>query len=400
MTASRVLVVNAGSSSVKLRLLEADDSLTWSADLATTDGEVDDGELADALHGAGPCDAVGHRVVHGGTRFRRPAVIDDANGRRPGRADPARALAPTHRRRAHPGRPTGPSRHRRGRVLRHRLPRHTARGRRHLCRPRGLARGARGPKVRLPWPGPCVGGPPGRGAGRPPHRGAPDRDVPPRCRGLAGRRGAGCERRHHHGLHAARRPRHGHPIGFARPRPRALADHPGRADARGRRGRPLPLVGSEGPGGHRGPRGHHRPGCRRQGRSRRRARPRRLRAPAPQLHRLHGRRHGRPGRGRVQRWGGRAQHSDPGPSRTRTRLPRRPHRRRRQRLGGRRRRHHRPGRPSAHIRRHGPRRPGDRSAHPGRPCADRSHRRIGGDARTPPASPAEGTVRPAPLQTP
>ena len=78
MTASRVLVVNAGSSSVKLRLLEADDSLTWSADLATTDGEVDDGALADALHGAGPCDAVGHRVVHGGTRFRGPAVIDDA----------------------------------------------------------------------------------------------------------------------------------------------------------------------------------------------------------------------------------------------------------------------------------------------------------------------------------
>src|SRR5688572_32601907 len=75
---SRVLVVNAGSSSVKLRLLDGDDSLSWSADLATTDGHVDDRELVDALHDAGPCDAVGHRVVHGGTRFGQPAVIDDA----------------------------------------------------------------------------------------------------------------------------------------------------------------------------------------------------------------------------------------------------------------------------------------------------------------------------------
>jgi acetate kinase len=61
---------------VKLRLIGPDDSLAWSAGPATNDGHVDESELADALHDAGSCDAVGHRVVHGGTRFRDPVVID------------------------------------------------------------------------------------------------------------------------------------------------------------------------------------------------------------------------------------------------------------------------------------------------------------------------------------
>lgn len=59
----RVLVVNAGSSSLKVRLL-------------------DDGELVtsyDALPDPAPdVTAVGHRVVHGGTRFIEPVVIDAA----------------------------------------------------------------------------------------------------------------------------------------------------------------------------------------------------------------------------------------------------------------------------------------------------------------------------------
>jgi acetate kinase len=93
VTPSRVLVVNAGSSSVKLRLIGADESLLWSADLATTDGHVDDGELASALQDAGPCDAVGHRVVHGGTRFREPAVVDDATL---AALEDLTALAPLH----------------------------------------------------------------------------------------------------------------------------------------------------------------------------------------------------------------------------------------------------------------------------------------------------------------
>jgi acetate kinase len=60
----RVLVVNAGSSSLKLRLLGHDDELLASPG-------IDD--LADLEP-----DAVGHRIVHGGTRFRDAVVIDDA----------------------------------------------------------------------------------------------------------------------------------------------------------------------------------------------------------------------------------------------------------------------------------------------------------------------------------
>jgi acetate kinase len=67
----RVLVVNAGSSSLKLRLLGADDELLGARDLAPED---DVGAALDAL---GEADAAGHRIVHGGERFHAPTVIDD-----------------------------------------------------------------------------------------------------------------------------------------------------------------------------------------------------------------------------------------------------------------------------------------------------------------------------------
>ncbi|HET7489930.1 MAG TPA: acetate/propionate family kinase [Acidimicrobiales bacterium] len=70
----RVLAVNTGSSSVKLRVLDGDDRLAWSADL----GPLDEAELAGALTSAGAVDVVGHRVVHGGERFRAGVVVDDA----------------------------------------------------------------------------------------------------------------------------------------------------------------------------------------------------------------------------------------------------------------------------------------------------------------------------------
>jgi acetate kinase len=56
---SRILVVNAGSTSLKLSI-------------------VDEHEHAVTVEGFEPADAVGHRVVHGGARFRDPVVIDDA----------------------------------------------------------------------------------------------------------------------------------------------------------------------------------------------------------------------------------------------------------------------------------------------------------------------------------
>jgi acetate kinase len=58
----RVLVVNAGSSSLKLSLLDGDDATT-----------VDPDDLRDV-----DADAVGHRIVHGGTRFTDAVRIDES----------------------------------------------------------------------------------------------------------------------------------------------------------------------------------------------------------------------------------------------------------------------------------------------------------------------------------
>jgi acetate kinase len=74
----RVLVVNAGSSSLKLRLLGTGDELLDEADVPAPRAEVDDAAVASWLERAGEVDAVGHRVVHGGERFREPTRIDAA----------------------------------------------------------------------------------------------------------------------------------------------------------------------------------------------------------------------------------------------------------------------------------------------------------------------------------
>lgn len=77
MTADRVLVANAGSSSLKLRVLDMADVVVASADMpAPHEGAIDG--IADTIRGLGLVDAVGHRVVHGGTRFTAPVVVDDA----------------------------------------------------------------------------------------------------------------------------------------------------------------------------------------------------------------------------------------------------------------------------------------------------------------------------------
>ncbi len=88
----RVLVVNAGSSSLKLRLLDADDRVAGSADLPAV-GDVSAGDISATLAGMGPFDAVGHRVVHGGERFRRPVAVDPAVRRA---LDELTDLAPLH----------------------------------------------------------------------------------------------------------------------------------------------------------------------------------------------------------------------------------------------------------------------------------------------------------------
>ena len=79
--AARVLVVNTGSSSVKLRLVGEDDEIAFRADLGPM---ADPSAVADLvrhlrqLASSGDVDVVGHRVVHGGGRFRAGVVVDDA----------------------------------------------------------------------------------------------------------------------------------------------------------------------------------------------------------------------------------------------------------------------------------------------------------------------------------
>jgi acetate kinase len=70
----RVLVVNAGSSSLKLRRLEGE-TPAGAEDLPG--GDPDRDALRDAIARLGEVDVVAHRIVHGGERFREAVWVDD-----------------------------------------------------------------------------------------------------------------------------------------------------------------------------------------------------------------------------------------------------------------------------------------------------------------------------------
>lgn len=72
----RVLVVNAGSSSLKLAVVE-DDRTTESRTVERWDGEGHLEPIQEFAEAIGNVDAVGHRVVHGGPRHRRSTLVDD-----------------------------------------------------------------------------------------------------------------------------------------------------------------------------------------------------------------------------------------------------------------------------------------------------------------------------------
>jgi acetate kinase len=73
----RILVVNAGSSTLKLTLLDSEDAVLDARELAAPGGGVDREELNAVLgEGLSRADAVGHRIVHGGERFREAVLID------------------------------------------------------------------------------------------------------------------------------------------------------------------------------------------------------------------------------------------------------------------------------------------------------------------------------------
>jgi acetate kinase len=72
----RVLVVNAGSSSLKLSVLD-DERVEESTTVERWDGAGDLEPLRDFVDNAGDVEAVGHRVVHGGPRHRSSVRVDD-----------------------------------------------------------------------------------------------------------------------------------------------------------------------------------------------------------------------------------------------------------------------------------------------------------------------------------
>lgn len=90
---ARVLVVNTGSSSVKLRLLDAADRVRFRADLPALTGPGGTQPLAEGVRAARDVDVVGHRVVHGGDRFRSSVVVDEATE---AALDSLSGLAPLH----------------------------------------------------------------------------------------------------------------------------------------------------------------------------------------------------------------------------------------------------------------------------------------------------------------
>ncbi len=98
-------MVNAGSSSLKLRVLDgpgpAGGEVTGRADLpAVGGGDGDTGanntgakEIAAAIESFGRVDAVGHRIVHGGTRYAAPVLVTREVRRR---LESLTDLAPLH----------------------------------------------------------------------------------------------------------------------------------------------------------------------------------------------------------------------------------------------------------------------------------------------------------------
>ncbi|WP_409333189.1 acetate/propionate family kinase [Trujillonella humicola] len=72
----KVLVVNAGSSSLKLTRLDDDGRVTAATTVERWQGEGHLGPLAKFLETCGPVDAIGHRIVHGGSRHTGPARVD------------------------------------------------------------------------------------------------------------------------------------------------------------------------------------------------------------------------------------------------------------------------------------------------------------------------------------
>jgi acetate kinase len=71
----RVLVLNAGSSSLKVSLVD-DDIVANEHEFEVAEGRLDDAELSAAVRSMGVVEAVGHRVVHSGPKYHKSVRID------------------------------------------------------------------------------------------------------------------------------------------------------------------------------------------------------------------------------------------------------------------------------------------------------------------------------------
>jgi acetate kinase len=72
----RVLVLNAGSSSLKVSLVDGDDRVLAAHEFEASEGRIDNTQLATAIRGTDGVEAIGHRVVHGGPRYRESVRLD------------------------------------------------------------------------------------------------------------------------------------------------------------------------------------------------------------------------------------------------------------------------------------------------------------------------------------
>ena len=72
----RVLVLNAGSSSLKLSLVDGEDRTLADREFEVAEGRLDETQLATAIREMEGIEAIGHRVVHGGPRYTRSVRID------------------------------------------------------------------------------------------------------------------------------------------------------------------------------------------------------------------------------------------------------------------------------------------------------------------------------------
>jgi len=72
----RVLALNAGSSSLKLSLVDQGDTVVADREFEVAEGRLDESQLATAIHDMPGIEAIGHRIVHGGPRYTRSVRLD------------------------------------------------------------------------------------------------------------------------------------------------------------------------------------------------------------------------------------------------------------------------------------------------------------------------------------